>query len=765
MEPEEVSISMHLNCALRNILVWISNALLPPAPPTKGDALFADGFETGDLSAWSTNANDNGHLSVTNQAAIIGSKGLQATIYGSSTNPMYVNDWKPWDEPHYRARFYFDANSVSMSNNDTIEIFAAYNRDGHVLMKVELQYISGGYQVHASLVSNHNSSWYSSPWVNINNGPHAIEIDWRAATSETLSNGGMTFWVDGIQRDDYNAMYNGQRFIDFAHLGVKLVGTPNILGTVYFDGFESCRSTYIGLDAGVPPAKLFSDGFELGDISVWSRNVPDGSSLTVTLGAAITGTKGLQVAINDNNDKYVVDERLNNEPRYRVRFYFDPNSLSMANLNSFTLFSAVNQTTIDLRFSAGDYQVRASITNDSSSTVYSPWVTITDGPHALELDWKAASATGANDGYLTFWVDGVQQGSLTAIDNDTRRVTSVQMGAFSGIDTGTRGNIFLDAFESRYTEYIGLDPNAPNPPEPPTKIDALFSDNFESGGLTNWAYITTTGGDLSVSSQAAVTGTYGLKLLQDDTSANYVTDYRPWDETQYRVRFYLKTNGIILAENIPLYIFYILNRDGAVVGRIALQNSSGDYQIKAEAVNDTGSFTSASTSWFNLWEGLHAIEINWQAASAVGANNGVLTLWIDGTQQATFTNIDNDQQLVDIARLGAISGMSASTNGTLYLDLFESRRNTYIGLDGSAPAPQTTAPDLMYTNGFESGNFTGWSSSTTNGGKLSVTTGSKIAGTYGMQAQAASSTTSIFVTDKRPSGETQYRARFLFQPK
>jgi hypothetical protein len=47
------------------------------------------------------------------------------------------------------------------------------------------------------------------------------------------------------------------------------------------------------------------------------------------------------------------------------------------------------------------------------------------GRTALELDWKAASAAGANNGGLTFWVDGVQQAVFTTINNDTRRVDRV----------------------------------------------------------------------------------------------------------------------------------------------------------------------------------------------------------------------------------------------------------------------------------------------------------------------------------------------------
>jgi hypothetical protein len=90
-----------------------------------------------------------------------------------------------------------------------------------------------------------------------------------------------------------------------------------------------------------------------------------------------------------------------------------------------------------------------------------------------------------------------------------------------------------------------------------------------------------------------------MKVLQDDTTADYVTDYRPWDETQYRARFYLKTNGIYLVENTLLYIFNALTADGVVVARIALQNNSGDCQLKAEAINDASVYTTASMAWVN----------------------------------------------------------------------------------------------------------------------------------------------------------------------
>ncbi|MEO7837905.1 MAG: hypothetical protein ABIU06_00960, partial [Anaerolineales bacterium] len=72
-------------------------------------------------------------------------------------------------------------------------------------------------------------------------------------------------------------------------------------------------------------------------------------------------------------------------------------------------------------------------------------------------------------------------------------------------------------------------------------------------------------------------------------------------------------------------------------------------------------------------------EFDWLAATAVGANNGALVFWVDGTQQASLTGVDNDTLRVDRVRLGSITGMDATTSGTYYFDAFESRRQNYIG--------------------------------------------------------------------------------------
>jgi hypothetical protein len=43
-------------------------------------------------------------------------------------------------------------------------------------------------------------------------------------------------------------------------------------------------------------------------------------------------------------------------------------------------------------------------------------------------------------------IDGVQRVGATQLDNDTRRIDRLRLGAASGVDPGTRGIYYLDGF-------------------------------------------------------------------------------------------------------------------------------------------------------------------------------------------------------------------------------------------------------------------------------------------------------------------------------
>lgn len=205
---------------------------------------------------------------------------------------------------------------------------------------------------------------------------------------------------------------------------------------------------------------IFADGFESGNLSAWSSSTTDGGDLSASSAAAWAGAYGLQGVIDDNNAIYVTDDRPSAETRYRARFYFHPNSIAMTNGDTHYLFYGYHGAStvvlrIQFRRSSGAYQLRAALRNDSSSWTTSSWFTISDAPHFIEMDWRAATGSGANNGSLTLWIDGAQRANLTGVDNDTRRIDRVRLGAVTGIDSGTRGSYYFDAFESRRQTYIG----------------------------------------------------------------------------------------------------------------------------------------------------------------------------------------------------------------------------------------------------------------------------------------------------------------------
>jgi hypothetical protein len=172
------------------------------------------------------------------------------------------------------------------------------------------------------------------------------------------------------------------------------------------------------------------------------------------------GNQSLNALINDNNPIFVTDDSPNAEQRYRARFYFDPNSITMANNDAHFIFmgyagNSKSILQIQFRQSSGAYQVKTKSLNDNGAWVSTKWFPITDVIHSIEVDWRAASAVGSNNGGLALWIDGNLQADLTGIDNDTHRIDRAKLGALSGLDNGTRGTYYFDNFESRRQSYIG----------------------------------------------------------------------------------------------------------------------------------------------------------------------------------------------------------------------------------------------------------------------------------------------------------------------
>ena len=284
------------------------------------------------------------------------------------------------------------------------------------------------------------------------------------------------------------------------------------------------------------------------------------------------------------------------------------------------------------------------------------------------------------------------------------------------------------------------------------RMDPIFANGFESGTLANWSSSATDGGNLSVSTLAKNQGGYGLQAVINDTTTLYVQDNSPAAEPTYRARFYFNPNNLNMALGDVLTLVSGIS-NGIDVFSIGIRKTYRLYQININIRTDAGEWL--ASGWYSLsgMGGWRSIEFEFQAEHLTGQ----MSFWIDGNLKRILTGADNDGSKIDSLRIGAMN-VPATTGGTIYFDDFESRRFTYIG---TLSNPGASTP--LFSNGFESGNLSGWSGSVIDGGNLSASASAKNQGSYGLQALINDNNT-LYVRDDTPATKSTYRARFSFNP-
>ena len=210
-------------------------------------------------------------------------------------------------------------------------------------------------------------------------------------------------------------------------------------------------------------------------------------------------------------------------------------------------------------------------------------------------------------------------------------------------------------------------------------LTRLFADGLESADTSRWHVSATGTGDLTVTAEAALAGSFGLQGVVNDTQGLFVQNDSPNDESRYRARFYFDPNGFDPGEALDKFRtrIFIAFEEGPArrLMAVVLRRQAGQYALMARARRDDNS--QANSGFFDITDGPHWVELDWQR-STTDAGDGSLRLWIDGELRSTLTNLQNRVSAVDFVRLGALSVKEGAV-GTIFWDHFDSRRETSIG--------------------------------------------------------------------------------------
>lgn len=211
---------------------------------------------------------------------------------------------------------------------------------------------------------------------------------------------------------------------------------------------------------------IFADDFQSG-LGTWTENDPNNRLATSgSAGIAPGSSTGLAATIDagDQSNAYLVDDSPNGERRYRLRFWYDPNSITMQDNKRHKIVTLFGSTpsqrrllTLVLRKDPGAaYALLAKAHEDSDAWAKTAWIDLSDAPHMIEVEWLRATVSGRADGMLRFWLDGVLQETVTGFANAGWDADFLRFGNVGGLDVGTSGVQYFDEVESHRQSYIGL---------------------------------------------------------------------------------------------------------------------------------------------------------------------------------------------------------------------------------------------------------------------------------------------------------------------
>jgi hypothetical protein len=203
------------------------------------------------------------------------------------------------------------------------------------------------------------------------------------------------------------------------------------------------------------------------------------NSLTVNAAAAMGGSVGsncggspcgLQVNVSDgdNTQAYVETDEPNAEKHYDLTFWLNPGGMTMspvAGQNHFifgklyrTMQPSAQHTFIYLkRNNAGTaYRLAVLTRKNNGQFIFCGEFFLGNSPtppdRQIRVEWQAATAPAAMDGYCKVYRDGSATPIVqaTGIDNDTYQVDYARFGLPPGadVDAGSFGHFFFDEFVS-----------------------------------------------------------------------------------------------------------------------------------------------------------------------------------------------------------------------------------------------------------------------------------------------------------------------------
>ncbi|KQZ90659.1 hypothetical protein ASD62_16550 [Phycicoccus sp. Root563] len=268
---------------------------------------------------------------------------------------------------------------------------------------------------------------------------------------------------------------------------------------------------------------------------------------------------------------------------------------------------------------------------------------------------------------------GVGRGTTVPVSYVNGKI--VVMVPLAGVPVGSQ------SFGIRVQDAAGNWSNAQSTTVSVTRVMAIFSDNFNSGGLTAWSGST---GGVAVTTSAGIPNdgvNRGLAVTLAGRTNNrpgYVVDSTPAGETLYDAQFAFSAGSLTTGTgtNSIVNLFEARTAAGGQVYALQYRGSGATAQVRV-VLDRSGGLAAVNGGWVTLGAGSHVLKTAWRAGPATGTARGTLVLSRDGAVVTTVNGLTTGLA-VDDAWLGITGGVTAGNNspmiGTASFDTFASTR-------------------------------------------------------------------------------------------
>lgn len=208
-------------------------------------SIFSDGFESGDISRWSGQTPLLGsNLVVTGDAAYLGQFGLKVELDGAANT--YVWDVSPRGENRYRARFFINADTLTLPADAQLDVFEATNTGSMPVVRFTLVGTTDGTYLRGQVLTD-SGTWHQTPDVALPLGWNMLECDLASA-----ADGHFALWLNE-NLVEQASLETATSLVENVLLG-GVNGTSTASGSLSIDAFDSKRDAYLGNTACIPPA-------------------------------------------------------------------------------------------------------------------------------------------------------------------------------------------------------------------------------------------------------------------------------------------------------------------------------------------------------------------------------------------------------------------------------------------------------------------------------------------------------------------------------